>query len=210
VIAFRAVLCGYEDYQEMEELGRLKLDFFKGFLELPHGIPDESAFRRVLHCLNPGEVQEGLENWLREVRIREKEAGAEVRLVNIDGKTIQGSGFHVVSARVGEHGLTLGQLTTEEKSNKITAVPKLLDLLDVQGDVVTVDAMSCQKETAKKIREKGAGYVLTVKENQKGLYGDIKDYFLRAWRAGRYRNCPRIYGKKRRDMGVLRCGKSGR
>jgi predicted transposase YbfD/YdcC len=177
VIAFTAALCGYEDYEEMEEFGRLKSDFFKSFLELPNGIPDESAFRRVLQCLNPRELQEGLENWLVDIKIRTKGEAAGARLVNIDGKTIRGRGFHVVSAWIGEHGLTLGQLTTEEKSNEIKAVPKLLDSLDVRGDVVSADAMSCQKEIAWKIREKGGDYVLAVKENQKGLYKDIRDYF---------------------------------
>ncbi|MDR1302225.1 MAG: ISAs1 family transposase [Treponema sp.] len=94
-----------------------------------------------------------------DIKERKKEEGAEARLVNIDGKTIRGSGFHVVSAWIGEHGLTLRQLTTEEKSNEIKAVPKLLDILEVSGDVVTADAMSCQKEIAKKIREKGHGRV---------------------------------------------------
>jgi predicted transposase YbfD/YdcC len=122
-------------------------------------------------------LQEGLENWLTGLQIRKNGAGAGARLVNIDGKTIRGSGFHVVSAWIGEHGLTLGQVATEEQSNEIKAVPKLLDLVDVQGAVVTADAMSCQKEIAKKIREKGAEYILAVKENQKGLYEDIKDYF---------------------------------
>jgi predicted transposase YbfD/YdcC len=177
VIAFTAVLCGYEDYEEMEEFGKLKFDFFKSFLELPNGIPDESAFRRVLQCLNPLELQEGLGNWLTDIKIRKKGEEAGARLVNIDGKTIRGSGFHVVSAWIGEHGLTLGQLRTEQKSNEIKAVPKLLDILDVKGDVVTADAMSCQREIAKKIREKEADYVLAVKENQKGLHEDIKDYF---------------------------------
>jgi predicted transposase YbfD/YdcC len=177
VIAFTAALCGYEDYEEMEEIGKLKQDFLKTFLELPHGIPDESAFRRVLQCLNPRELQEGLGNWLVDVKIRRKAEGAGARLVNIDGKTIRGSGFHVVSAWIGEHGLTLGQLKTEEKSNEITAVPKLLEMLDVKGDVVTADAMSCQKEIARKIREKGADYILAVKDNQPALHGDIKDYF---------------------------------
>jgi predicted transposase YbfD/YdcC len=83
----------------------------------------------------------------------------------------------VVSVWIGEHGLTLGQLTREEKSNEIKAVPQLLDSLDVKRDVVTADAMSCQKEIGKKIREKETDYVLGVKENQKGLYEDIKDYF---------------------------------
>jgi hypothetical protein len=164
VIAFTAALCGYEDYEEMEEFGRLKYDFLKSFLELPNGIPDESAFRRVLQCLDPRQVREGLENRLVDIKIRNKVEGEEARLVNIDGKTIRGSGFHVVSAWIGKHGLTLGQLTTEEKSNEIKTVPKLLEILDVKGDVVTADAMSCQTEIAKKIREKGADYILAVKE----------------------------------------------
>jgi predicted transposase YbfD/YdcC len=158
----------------MEEFGKLKLGLLKGFLELPNGISDESAFRRVLGCLNLPGLQKGLENWLADVTMRTKEENGTARLVNIDGKTIRGSGFHAVSARVGEHGLTLGQLTTEEKSNETKAVPKLLD---VKGNAVTADAMNCQKEIAKKIREKGARYILSVKENQKGLYEDIKEYF---------------------------------
>jgi hypothetical protein len=119
-IAFTAALCGYEDYEEMEEFGRLKQDFLKSFLELPNGIPDESAFRRVLQCSSPRQVQEGLENWLVDIKIRNKVEVEEARKVNIDGKTIRGSGFHVVSAWIGERGLTLGQVTTEEKSNEIT------------------------------------------------------------------------------------------
>jgi hypothetical protein len=177
VIAFTAALCGYEDYEAMEGFGRLKRDFLKTFLELPNGIPDESAFRRVLQCLNPGELQEGLDGWLVDVNLRRKEEGAGARLVNRDGKTIRGSGFHVVSAWVGEHGLTLGQLKTEEKSNEIKAVPKLLEIVDVQGDVVTADAMNCRQEIAQKIREQGADYILAVKENQSTLHRDIKEYF---------------------------------
>jgi hypothetical protein len=172
-IAFTAALCGYEDYEAMEGFGRLKRDFLKAFLELPNGIPDESAFRRVLQCLNPRELWEGLVD----VKLRRKEEGAGARLVNRDGKTIRGSGFHVVSAWVGEHGLTLGQLKSEEKSNDIKAVPKLLEIVDMQGDVVTAEAMSCQKEIARKIREQGADYIRAVKENQPTLYGDIKEYF---------------------------------
>jgi hypothetical protein len=104
-------------------------------------------------------LQEGLENWLVDVNLRRKEEGAEARLVNRDGETIRESGFHVVSAWVGEHGLTSGQLKTEEKSNEIKAVPKLLEIVDVQGEVVIADAMSCQKEIARKIQEKGTDYM---------------------------------------------------
>jgi hypothetical protein len=152
---------------------KLKRDFLKTFLELPNGIPDESAVRRVLQCLNPGELREGLENWLVDVKLRRKEEGAGARLVNRDEKTIRGSGFHVVSAWVGEHGLTLGQLKTEEKSNEIKAVPKLLEIVNVKRDVVTADAMNF----ARKIREQGADYIRALKENQPTLYRDIKEYF---------------------------------
>jgi predicted transposase YbfD/YdcC len=109
----------------------------------------------------------------RFTRRRKEVEGTEARLVNIDGKTIRESGVQVVSAWIGEHGLTLGQVVTEEQSNEIKVVLKLLDILDVEGDVVTADVMSCQKEIAKKIREQGTEYVLAVKENQKGLYEDI-------------------------------------
>jgi predicted transposase YbfD/YdcC len=189
VIAFTAVLCGYENYEEIDEVGWLKLDFFKRFLELPNGIPDESAFRRVMQCLNPYQLKEGLENWLLDIKVRTGGEEDAARLVNIDGKTIRGSGFHVVSAWVGEHGLTLGQVVTEEKSNEITAVPKLLDRLDIGGDVVTADAMSCQTEIAGKIREKEADYILAVKENQKTLYNDIKEYF-EGMESGEIRDLP--------------------
>ncbi|MDR0636807.1 MAG: ISAs1 family transposase [Treponema sp.] len=118
VIAFTAGLCGYENYEKIEEFGRLKLDFFKRFLELPNGIPDETAFRRVMQCLNPYELKEGLENWLLDLKLRTKSEEEDTRLVNIDGKTIRGSGFHVVSAWVGEHGLTLGKWRQRRKATK--------------------------------------------------------------------------------------------
>jgi hypothetical protein len=148
---------------------------------------------------------------LADVKMRRKGENKTTRQVNIDGKTIRGSGFHVVSAWIGEHGLTLGQLTTEEKSNEIKAVPKLSTLLDVKCDVVTADAMSCQKKTAKKIREKGAD-ILSVKENQKRLYEDIRESILRVWRAGRYWRYLKTYGRevKRKGTDGLSGVKSGR
>jgi predicted transposase YbfD/YdcC len=119
-----------------------------------------------------------LQNWLGEM----SEAGG--RRVAIDGKTICGSGkqgehkaIHIVSAWVNENNLVLGQLATEEKSNEITAIPDLLDLIDVSGDTITIDAMGCQKEIVKKIRARKAHYVLAVKENQPLLHQEIKEYF---------------------------------
>jgi predicted transposase YbfD/YdcC len=183
VIAFAATLAGYEDFEEMEAFGRLKYDFFKGFLALPHNIPDESTFRRVLRQIDPQELQNGLGKWLLDIGNSQGKDVKTGRLINVDGKTIRGSkkegthAVHVVSAWVGEHNLVLGQLATDEKSNEITAVPQLLNLMDVTGDIITADAMSCQKEIVKTIRKKEADYILAVKENQPTLHENIKEYF---------------------------------
>jgi predicted transposase YbfD/YdcC len=183
VIAFTSTLCGSDEFEEMEEFGQLKQDFFKGFLELPNGTPDESTFRKVINRLDPVELHKSMDKWLVDIAERQKAEGSSVRAVNIDGKTICGSkkagrkGVHVVSAWVGENNLTLGELATDEKSNEITAVPELLEMLDIQGDVVTADAMSCQTAIVKKIREKGADYILAVKDNQPTLHQDIREFF---------------------------------
>ncbi|MDR2632029.1 MAG: ISAs1 family transposase, partial [Treponema sp.] len=162
VIGLTTVLAGWGEYRVMEDFGKAKLDFFKTFLALPNGIPDEKTFARI----DPIELAACLGQWLDEVR----EAGG--REITIDGKTICGSGSKgkgkkaapMVSAWVGARDLVLGQVATEEKSNEITAIPELLDRLEVTGDTITIDAMGCQREIAEKIREKGADYVLSVKE----------------------------------------------
>jgi predicted transposase YbfD/YdcC len=178
VIGLCSIITRGEGFDEMEEMGRDREEWFRGFLELPHGIPDEDTFRRIFERLNPGELMKCLQSWLWEKR----EGGG--RRVAIDGKTIRGSGkpgehkaIHMVSAWVNENSLVLGELATEEKSNEITAIPELLDLIDVGGDTITIDAMGCQKEIVKKIRAKKADYVLAVKENQPILYEQIKEYF---------------------------------
>jgi predicted transposase YbfD/YdcC len=177
VIAFTSLLCGLKDYEDMENLGREKAGWFKTFLELPHGIPDKNTFQRLFAWIDPGELLKSLETWLWEVK------GGGQR-VNIDGKTMRGSGDgdhnaarHIVSAWVGEQHLTLGQVKTEEKSTEITAIPELLDLLDLAGSTVTIDAMGCQKAIAKQVAERQAWYVLAVKENHPELYRQLKEYF---------------------------------
>jgi predicted transposase YbfD/YdcC len=158
----------------MEEFGLSREQELREFLELPHGIPDESTFFRVFTRVNSGELSRCVYEWLAEVR------GGAGSAVNIDGKTIRGSGsveksaVHMVSAWAGEKEIVLGQLAAAEKSNEITAIPKLLD---IRGATVSIDAMGCQKEIAAGIRKKGADYVLAVKENQPALHHDVKDYF---------------------------------
>jgi hypothetical protein len=126
VTAFTELLCGCEDYEEMEEFGRLRLDFLKGFLELPDRISDEPAFRRVFWRLNPLELQKGLENQLVDIKMRTKGESEKARLVNIDGKTIRGSGFHAASAQVGERGLRWGGLRRKRRAMKSKRRPSCL------------------------------------------------------------------------------------
>jgi predicted transposase YbfD/YdcC len=177
VIAFSALLCGLRDYEDMESLGREKEQWLRGFLELPNGIPDKNTFQRVFTWIDPQELLKSLHGWVWQ-------SGAEGRRLNIDGKTMRGSADgeenparHVVSAWIGENRLSLGQVKTEEKSNDITAIPELLDLIDIEGSTVSIDAMGCQKAIAKKIVEKKAKYVLAVKENHPQLYRQIEEYF---------------------------------
>ena len=176
VIALCSTLSCGEDFVDMEEFGRDREAWLREFLELPNGIPDSDTFRRVLERIDPGALSRCLNEWLE----AERAAG---RLVNLDGKTLRGSGnsshkaYHVVSAWVGENALTLGELAVDEKTNEITAIPELLDMIDVEGDVVSSDAMGCQKDIAEKSIEKGADYVLALKGNQTGLHDDVKLYF---------------------------------
>ena len=172
-IGLVSVICGGTDFEHMEDTGYGKLEWFKERLELPNGIPYSDTFRRVFERLNPKELAE----------ILQETVATEGKTVAIDGKTICGSGngahraYHVVSAWVAENQITLGQLAVAEKSNEITAISELLDMLDVSGSTVTVDAMGCQKQIASTITENHADYVLGLKGNQSSLLDDVKLYF---------------------------------
>ena len=171
IIGLFTVICGGDDFSDMETFGKEREDLLRNFLELPNGIPDSDTFRRLFERINPQELSACLKNWIGAER--EKRS-----VIAVDGKTIRGSGnsehkaYHVVSAFVAENQITLGEITTAEKSNEITAVPELLDLIDVEGAIVTADAMSCQSAIIKKIREKGADFTVTLKKNQHELYED--------------------------------------
>jgi len=177
IIGLCSVICCGEDFVDMEELGKDREEWLKGFLELPNGIPDSDTFRRVYERVNPKAVAKALNAWLDNAQ---RSGG---RNINIDGKTICGSensehsAYHVVSAWVSENNITLGELAINEKSNEIAAIPELLDIIDIEGDIVTIDAMGCQTAIAKKIREKQADYVLALKDNQPTLHENVKDYF---------------------------------
>lgn len=182
-IGFCGVLCGCDDFVEIEEFGRAKEAFFRRFLELAHGIPSHDTFRRVFQAVCPQALQQCLLAWLKGLRQRVPAAPGEV--VALDGKTLRRTGdrargvgpLHLVSAWATGNGLTLGQVAADAKSNEITAVPELLALLDLKGCVVTIDAAGCQKDIAARIVAKEAAYVLAVKENQPQLYEQLTEHF---------------------------------
>jgi predicted transposase YbfD/YdcC len=180
VIATCATICGAETWEEFELFGESKKNWFEKFLELPHGIPSHDTFRRVIARLDPIEFQKCFLEWVRSAY-----EITQGQVVAIDGKLSRGSrdvpagksAINMVSAWAGENRLVLGQVKTEEKSNEITAIPGLLDMLEIEGCIVTIDAIGCQTEIAKKIAEKEADYVLAVKGNQANLYEDLLGYF---------------------------------
>ena len=175
VIALCAVIAGAQDWQQIETFGRKRRDWLQGFLELPNGIPSHDTFERVFDRLKPQAFQACFREWVQAVS-----AALRIKHVAIDGKTLRGSRsaklgpLHLVSAWATAQHLSLGQVAVDAKSNEITAIPALLDWLDLQGAIVTIDAMGCQKAIAQKILDQGGDYILTVKENQEQLLEDIQ------------------------------------
>jgi predicted transposase YbfD/YdcC len=180
-ISLCAAICGADSWVDVEKFGTAKQLWFERFLELPNGIPSHDTFGRVFSRLDTGEFLTCLQNWLRSLHLSLKEQG-----VAIDGKTMRGSfdaasgksALHVVSAWASGLRLSLGQVAVDDKSNEITAVPKLLQLLELTGAVVTTDAMHCQKETLVAIRAKDADYLVPVKDNQPKLHELLQETFL--------------------------------
>lgn len=180
VIAICAVICGSEGWEDIAKYGRAKHNWLKTFLRLPNGIPSHDTFRRVFCLLAPSAFHECFQRWVDALS-----AGLGLKRIAIDGKTLRRSfdraagkaALHLVSAWATEQHLVLGQVAVDAKSNEITAIPKLLELLDVSGAMVSIDAMGCQKEIAAKVRDGGGDYVLSVKDNQPHLLEDIQQCF---------------------------------
>jgi predicted transposase YbfD/YdcC len=183
-IAICAVIADADTWKDIALFGRKRKEWFQRFLELPNGIPSQHTFERVFDRLAPQALQKCLLNWLHEISEL-----LGVQHIAIDGKTLRGSGggksphrhLHLVSAWATQANLTLGQVAVDEKSNEITAIPRLLELLDLKGALVTIDAMGCQKEIAATIVEGGGDYLLTVKDNQENLKDDIIACFVHAY-----------------------------
>jgi predicted transposase YbfD/YdcC len=180
-IALCGVICGCNDWQQIVTFGRSRLDWLKKFLALPNGIPSHDTFERVFDRLDPQAFQACFRSWMQALH-----EALGLSQIAIDGKTLRGSargdlkGLHLVSAWATANGVSLGQVAVAEKSNEIPAIPQLLQLLEVQGALVTIDAMGCQKEIAQAIVDKKGDYVLTVKDNQPTLRANLEAYFEKA------------------------------
>jgi len=171
-IAIASVLSGIESWNEMEMYGNVKKPWLETFLELPNGIPTHDTFNRFFSALDPDEFENCFLEWVNSMIIR---TNGEV--VSIDGKTMRGSrnqgcksATHIVSAWADKNELILGQVKVNEKSNEITAIPKLLNALLLEGCIVTIDAMGCQKKIAKQIITKNADYILAVKRTAEDIH----------------------------------------
>jgi predicted transposase YbfD/YdcC len=177
VIAICTLLCAGETFNDMEEFGHAKHDWFKTFLTLRNGIPSHDTFNRVFALLDPKEFLDCFLRWTQSLR---KAVAQEI--VALDGKALrralnQGQDVkYIVSAWAESNGLVLGQWKVADKSNEITAVPELLRVLELGGCIVTLDAMGCQKKIAKEIIEADADYVLALKGNQETVHEEVKTF----------------------------------
>ena len=182
-----ALICGADNWVDIELFGNCKEEWFRTFLELPNGIPSHDTFGDVFARLDPEQFQGCFIEWVQAVAQL-----TQGEVVAIDGKTVRRShdrtlgkqAIHMVNVWASANGLALGQAKVEEKSNEITAIPKLLQLLELAGCIVTIDAMGCHKEIARQIIEAEADYLLAVKENQGHLYEDVRDLFQGALEFG--------------------------
>jgi len=181
VMALCAVISGADDFVAIAKWANMKKDWLAKFLDMSTGVPSHDRFNAILAAIKPPEFEKCLLNWI--TALHEITDG---QVVAIDGKTLRRSfdaasskaAIHMVSAWATANHISLGQVVTDAKSNEITAIPKLLEMLEIKGCLVTIDAMGCQREIAQKIVDAKADYVLAVKENQPKLYQAIADFFM--------------------------------
>ena len=187
MIVFFGLLCGYRSIEEIHFYAELSEELLKKYLELPNGIPSSDTILRILARLNPARLGKVFIEYAKEAFAEKLPKDG---IVAIDGKTECGSEYapkdesktghksvHMVSAWASEIGVCFGQVKTEEKSNEITAIPELLELLDLKGIIVTIDAMGCQKAITKKITEKKSNYVISLKGNQEKIHESVRDFY---------------------------------
>jgi predicted transposase YbfD/YdcC len=179
-IAILAVISGADGWVSIELYGKAKYEWLKGFLELPNGIPSHDTFSRVFARIEPKQFQECFLSWVNSITQK-----LELEVIAIDGKTMKQSydrnqsqkPLHIVSAWSASHQLVLGQKKVNKKSNELTAIPALLELLEMEESIITIDAMGCQKEIAALIIKKKGDYLLALKGNQNLIHKDVKNWF---------------------------------
>ena len=182
ISAILSVICGAESWVDVEDFGEARYSWLKDFLELPNGVPSHDTFNRVFSLISPEEFEKRFVEWVSLV------SGKINGHIAIDGKVLRGSGNRrknkeplcIVSAWAAELDLVLAHTQVSKKSNEITAIPKLLDMLSIKGCIVSIDAMGCQKEIASQINEQEGDYVLAVKGNQGGLHAEMINFFEQA------------------------------
>lgn len=178
LITLGAAICGAEGWEDVEIFGKAKIEFLKQYLPYKSGIPSDDTFRRFFRAIDPEMFQELFRNWIKSLN-----KSGDGKVIAIDGKASRhsydgdGNMLHMISAFATEARLVLGQAKVEDKSNEITAIPKLLDWLDIKGSIVTIDAIGCQYKIADKIMAKEGNYVLALKGNQESLSAEVKLYF---------------------------------
>lgn len=180
VITILGTICGADGWNEIYDFAVAKKSWLGSFLALPNGIPSHDTFRRLFLLINPEEFEHAFLKWIASLSI-----DLDKRIIAIDGKTLRGSidrknnkrPIHLVSAWASDYKIMLGQIKTEEKSNEITAIPKLLNMIDVKDAIVTIDAMGCQKKITQKIIQQEADFILSLKDNQSTLFQDVKSIF---------------------------------
>ena len=181
VIGLCSLLTGGEGFTDMEIFGQAKVDWLKTFLELPNGIPSHDTFNRVFCAIDPYAFLECFVLWVQGIC-----PALQNEVVAIDGKALRralnaGASIpYIVSAWASDNGLTLGQVKVDDKSNEITAIPELLAVLELNGCIVTLDAMGCEKDIAARIVDKGAHYVLALKGNHATVHQEVADFFTDA------------------------------
>ncbi|MEN9568462.1 MAG: hypothetical protein RLZZ69_3658 [Cyanobacteriota bacterium] len=191
-ITICAVICGADSWVEIEEYGNSKCEWLKGFLKLPNGIPSHDTIARLFAQLDPEKLQSCFLDWVKS--IAQVTSG---EIIAIDGKTVRHSddrgknkgAIHMVSAWASQNRLVLGQVKVDEKSNEITAIPQLLEVLEIKGCIITIDAMGTQKEIAQTITNRGGDYVLSLKGNQGNIHKDVQQLFDWA-RKNHFENIP--------------------
>ena len=181
LIVFCATLARIESWEDMEMWAEMNIEYFRQYLAYENGIPSHDTMQRVMGMISTEHFQQAYNKWIEEF---EKGKGIQLRkIVCIDGKTMRGNKRkdskpnHIVTAWCKDGGYSIGQKTVDEKSNEITAIPKLLDVMNIKGSIITIDAMGTQTAIAEKIKEKRCNYILSVKENHKNLFDDIALYF---------------------------------